>query len=118
MYLTYIFLILAVAFGTASNIFAKEAEGFSKIIPSPKFVFRFSENTFVLMLMNKQQKEVKQLESKLKQIFEYNPLHVNGKVMQSSIQWGLSVYPNEAKDLFSLISLSRNRLSSKIEEKV
>ena len=34
MYLTYIFLILAVASGTASNIFAKEAEGFSKIIPS------------------------------------------------------------------------------------
>ena len=25
----------------------------AKIIPSPKFVFRFSENTFVLMLMNK-----------------------------------------------------------------
>ena len=32
--LTYIFLISAVIFGTASNIFAKEAEGFTKITPS------------------------------------------------------------------------------------
>ncbi len=91
---------------------------FAKIIPSPKFIFRFSENTFVLMLMSKKQKEVKQLESKLKQIFEYNPLHVNGTAMQVNMEWGLSVYPDEAKDLFSLISLSRNRLSSKIKETI
>ena len=32
--LTYIFLLAAVAFGTASNIFAKEAEGFTKLFPS------------------------------------------------------------------------------------
>ena len=34
IFLTYTFLVAAVAFGTASNIFAKEAEGFSKIVPS------------------------------------------------------------------------------------
>ena len=34
IFYTYIFLIAAVALGTASNIFAKEAEGFSKIVPS------------------------------------------------------------------------------------
>ena len=68
--------------------------------------------------MSKKQKEVKQLESKLKQIFEYNPLHVNGTAMQVNMGWGLSVYPDEAKDLFSLISLARNRLSSKIKETV
>ena len=31
---TYSFLILAVAFGTASNIFAKYADGFTKLIPT------------------------------------------------------------------------------------
>lgn len=31
---TYLFLLFAVVFGTASNIFAKEANGFTKIIPS------------------------------------------------------------------------------------
>ena len=89
---------------------------FAKMIPSPKFVFRFSENTFALMLMNRKQKEVDQLQTKLKQLFEYNPLHVNGIAMQANIQWGLSVYPDDAKELFKLISLSRSRLSKKIKE--
>ena len=30
----YFYLLIAVAFGTASNIFAKSAEGFTNIIPS------------------------------------------------------------------------------------
>jgi len=34
MVTSYIFLIVAVALGTASNIFAKEAEGFTKLLPS------------------------------------------------------------------------------------
>ncbi len=34
IFLTYSFLLTAVAFGTASNIFAKEAEGFTKLFPS------------------------------------------------------------------------------------
>ena len=34
IFFTYTFLIAAVVFGTASNIFAKEAEGFTKIFPS------------------------------------------------------------------------------------
>ena len=34
MLLTYIFLLSAVALGTASNIFAKEADGFTKLFPS------------------------------------------------------------------------------------
>ena len=34
MIITYAFMFAAVALGTASNIFAKEAEGFSKLFPS------------------------------------------------------------------------------------
>jgi len=34
MITSYVFLIAAVALGTASNIFAKEAEGFTKVFPS------------------------------------------------------------------------------------
>ena len=34
VFFTYSFLFAAVAFGTASNIFAKEANGFTKLIPS------------------------------------------------------------------------------------
>ena len=34
MIITYAFMIAAVALGTASNTFAKEAEGFTKLFPS------------------------------------------------------------------------------------
>ena len=34
IFITYSFLLAAVAFGTASNIFAEEAEGFTKLFPS------------------------------------------------------------------------------------
>ena len=34
MIITYAFMFAAVALGTASNIFVKEAEGFTKIFPS------------------------------------------------------------------------------------
>jgi len=34
MIFTYLFLLAAVISGTASNIFAKEADGFTKILPS------------------------------------------------------------------------------------
>ena len=34
MIITYTFMVTAVALGTASNIFAKEAEGFTKLFPS------------------------------------------------------------------------------------
>ncbi len=88
----------------------------AKIVPSPKFVFRFSENSFLLMLMNRKEKEVEQLQTRLKKLFEHNPLQVNGTAMQASMQWGLSIYPDDAKELFRLISFSRNRLSPKTKE--
>ena len=34
MLITYAFMIVAVALGTASNIFAKEADGFTRIVPT------------------------------------------------------------------------------------
>ena len=34
MFIAYSYMIAAVALGTASNIFAKEAEGFTKLFPS------------------------------------------------------------------------------------
>ena len=34
IFITYTYLFAAVVFGTASNILAKEAEGFTKILPS------------------------------------------------------------------------------------
>lgn len=86
---------------------------FSKVIPSPKYVFRLSETCFLTLLMSRKEKDVALLKSKLKHLLEYNPLYVNGVSIKAQTQWGLSVYPEEGKELFSLINLSRNRLTEK-----
>ena len=86
---------------------------FSKLIPSPKFVFRLSETYFLVMLMNRGQKDVENLISKLKHLLEHNPLNINGASMEAQTQWGLSVYPRDGRELFSLINQSRIRLTQK-----
>jgi len=86
---------------------------FSKLIPSPKFVFRLSETYFLVMLMNRGQKDVENLISKLKHLLEHNPLNINGASMEAQTQWGLSVYPRDGRELFSLINQSRIRLAQK-----
>tara|TARA_B110000116_G_scaffold133581_1_gene115752 strand:- start:416 stop:622 length:207 start_codon:yes stop_codon:yes gene_type:complete len=63
--------------------------------------------------MGRNQKDVGLLKSKLKDLLEYNPLYVNGFSIQAQFQWGLSAYPEEGKELFNLINLSRNRQAQK-----
>ena len=82
----------------------------SKMIPSPKFVFRLSDNCFLIMLIGRAQKDANSLRSKLQHLLERNPLKVSGVAMQVQTQWGLSKYPEEGRELFSLINKSRNRL--------
>ena len=67
------------------------------------------------MLMDRKQKEVEHLKSKLKHLFEHNPLNINGSPIEAQTQWGLSSYPQEGRELFKLINLSRNRLTLKTE---
>ena len=86
---------------------------FSKLIPSPKFIFRLSETCFLIMLMDQGQKEVERLISKLKHLLEHKPLNINGASMEAQTQWGLSVYPGDGRELFSLINQSRIRLTQK-----
>ena len=66
---------------------------FSKLIPSPKFVFRLSETYFLVMLMNRGQKDVENLISKLKHLLEHNPLNINGASMEAQTQWDFLSIP-------------------------
>ena len=84
---------------------------FSKMIPAQKFIFRLSETCFLIMLMDRDQKETEHLKSKLKHLLEHNPLNVNGVSMEAHTQWGVSTYPDDGRELFSLINQSRTRLA-------
>ncbi len=72
-----------------------------------------SETCFLILLMDRSQKDAGLLRSKLKRLLEYNPLYVNGDSMKARTLWGLSAYPEEGKELFSFINLSRNRPTRK-----
>ena len=85
----------------------------AKVSPSPKGGVRVAETYFLVMLMNRGQKDVENLISKLKHLLEHNPLNINGASMEAQTQWGLSVYPRDGKELFSLINQSRIRLTQK-----
>ena len=85
----------------------------SKVVPSPKFFFRLSESCFLVLLISCSQKDVALLKSKLEHLLKYNPLYVNGVSIHTEFQWGLSAYPEEGKELFDLINLSRNRMTKR-----
>ena len=67
------------------------------------------------MLMDRDQKDVEHLISKLKHLLQHKPLNINGTPMEAQTQWGLSVYPRDGRALFSLINQSRIRLTQKMK---
>ena len=84
---------------------------FSKKIPSPKNIFKYSDNTFLIIILKQNREEVDALESYLKDIFDNKPLSVNGTSLRMETEWGLSSYPDEGGNLLDLISLSWARTS-------
>jgi diguanylate cyclase (GGDEF)-like protein len=88
---------------------------FNKRIPSPKNIFKYSDNSFLIMILKRNREEVDSLESHLKDIFDNKPLSVNGTSLRVQTEWGLASYPDEGKNLIDLISLSWARTSQQLK---
>ena len=88
---------------------------FSRRIPSPKNIFKYSDNSFLLMILKRRREEVDSLESELKNIFDNKPLSVNGTSLRIQTEWGLASYPDEGNNLLDLISLSWARTSQQLK---
>ncbi|GJL79675.1 MAG: hypothetical protein NPINA01_26640 [Nitrospinaceae bacterium] len=88
---------------------------FTKRIPSPKNIFKYSDNSFLIMILKRDREEVDSLESHLKDIFDNKPLSVNGTSLRVKTEWGLSSYPDEGENLLDLISLSWARTSQQVK---
>ncbi len=88
---------------------------FTKRIPSPKNIFKYSDNSFLIMILKRNREEVDSLESHLRDIFDNKPLSVNGTSLQVQTEWGLASYPDEGKNLLDLISLSWARTSQQLK---
>ena len=87
----------------------------SKKVPSPRNIFKYSDNSLLIMILKRNREEVDSIESQLKNLFNDNPLSVNEISVQLKTAWGLSSYPEEGEDLHDLIGLSWARTAQPLK---
>jgi len=87
----------------------------SKMIPSPKNIFKYSDNSFIIMILKMDREAVEALESKLKKLFDNKPFSVDGTPVRVKADWGLSSFPDDGKNVLDLISLSWARTSKQMK---
>ena len=88
---------------------------FTKRIPSPKNIFKYSDNSFLIMILKRNREEVDSIESHLRDIFDNKPLSINGTSLQVHTEWGLASYPDEGKNLLDIISIAWVRTSQQLK---
>lgn len=87
----------------------------SQRVPSPKNIFKYSDNSILIMILKRNREEVDSIESRLKNLFNDKSLSVNGVSVQVTTAWGLSAYPEEGEDLHDLIGLSWARTAQPLK---
>lgn len=87
------------------------ASTISKILPSPKYIFKFSENTYIVILAEREWSEAQPFQIKLERILNNTPFFVEGKPMQISAELGMSYFPNNGKTISQLIGASLHKAS-------
>ncbi len=88
----------------------------SESLALPKFIFKFSEDTLIILLAGKD-KESLDIQNTLLQDGIQNPnLLGRDKLIQPEIRLGLARYPKDGKHLEGLISASRSRAFDTKEE--
>ncbi len=87
----------------------------SQRVPSPKNIFKYSDNSILIMILKRNREEVDSIESRLRNLFNDKSLSVNGVSVQVTTAWGLSAYPEEGEDLHDLIGLSWARTAQPLK---
>ncbi|MEE9259436.1 MAG: GAF domain-containing protein [Nitrospinaceae bacterium] len=87
----------------------------SRVVPSPKYVFKYSDTAFLVILMGRERQEIYSLEDKLKKVIEKNPFYINGKTLHLEADWGRAWYPEDGRNLVDLIGVSWARTSQKMK---
>ena len=86
----------------------------SKVVPSPKFLFKYSDSSFLVILLKDQRAEVELLETKLRRLFDKTPFFVEGHPMDLDVEMGLSSFPEDGGNLCELAGLSWARSSQNL----
>jgi diguanylate cyclase (GGDEF)-like protein len=78
----------------------------SSTLPSPKYIFKFSDTIYIVILVNQELSKVQPLKKQLEEVFNNAPFLVDGKLIQVHAKLGISCYPANGKTLSQLIGAS------------
>lgn len=93
------------------------ASTISRILPSPKYIFKFSETIYIVILVDQKWSEAQPFKIKLEKILKNTPLFVEGEPMQICAELGMSCFPDNGKTISQLIGASLHEISSKFSSK-
>jgi diguanylate cyclase (GGDEF)-like protein len=93
------------------------ASTISNVLPSPKYIFKFSETTYVVILVDQKWSEAQPFKIKLEKIFNNTPLFVEGEPMQICAELGMSCFPDNGKTISQLIGASLHETASEFFSK-
>ena len=89
----------------------------SSALPSPKYIFKFSDTTYIVILLNQELSKVQPLKTQLEDELNKAPFFVDGKSMQIHAELGISCYPANGKTLSQLIGASLPKNAAKLASK-
>ena len=90
------------------------ASTLSKTLPSPKYIFKFSDTVYIVILVGQERSKVQPLKKRLARIFNDAPFFVEGKSMQLHTELGMSCFPDNGKTLSQLIGASLSKTTSSL----
>jgi len=88
------------------------ASTLSKTLPSPKYIIKYSDTAYIIVLMNQNRSDVLPFKERLIQVFNKTPFYVDGKSMQVHAELGISSFPENGKTLSQLIGISLSKSTS------
>ena len=93
------------------------ASTISTILPSPKYIFKFSETIYIVILVDQKWSKAQPFKIKLEKALNSTPLFVKGQPMQICAELGMSCFPDNGKTISQLIGASLHDTSSEFFSK-
>ncbi|QPJ60757.1 MAG: GAF domain-containing protein [Candidatus Nitronauta litoralis] len=84
----------------------------AQAVSSPKYIFKYTESSVVMVLMDIDSEEARGLRTRLRQIFTQEPFMIENEPMEAQVSLGLSFHPADGDNLDSLIGISLARATS------
>ena len=83
----------------------------AQAVSSPKYIFKYSESSVVMVLMDIDAGEARGLRTRLRQIFAQEAFTIDNEPLEAQVSLGLAFYPDDGDSLSALIGISMARAS-------